>query len=134
MESDPVLTTADLLSSLRAVRFALVALIVGVSYPNIRCALAIFPFQQIYHDMLGNKPFPPETAFVIHWREVLVGLSFAIPTVAIAALFIRRLSTSINLASGLVILVMFQLFWTWHAISQPLFTIIQGMQAAGPGQ
>jgi hypothetical protein len=116
-----------------SLRFALVALIVGLSYPNVRCALAISVFQQVYKDMLGDKPLPPVTVFMIHARVALIALSFAIPALAVLSLFVRRLSASTYLAGVLIILIFVQLFSTWHAAIYPLITIVTGMSETGAG-
>jgi hypothetical protein len=112
----------------KALRFAFVALILGVSYPNLRCALAIPAFQNIYHDILGGKPLPAATEFVIHAYPVLVALSISLPVVAVLSLFMRRLSFSIYLVGFIIIAVIVQLSFTWQALSNPLFSIAQNMQ------
>ena len=131
-EPNPDPGPSEFLRVARALRFALVALVLGVSYPNIRCALAIPAFQRIYTDMLGNKPLPADTAFAIHFHAVLVLLSFAIPLLAVISLFLRRLSTSIYLAGVFIIVVSLQLFSTWHAVTSPLASIITGMEQPPP--
>jgi hypothetical protein len=130
MESDP---NADSLRTVRALRFALMAVILGVSYPNIRLALAIGACSQVYRDMLGNRPIAVEATFTIHARLVFIALSFAIPLVAIASQFIRSLSKSIYLVGVLILLVFLQFYWTFHAMSGPFLNIVQGMQSPIPG-
>jgi hypothetical protein len=131
-EPDPDPTHSEFLRVAQAIRFALVAIILGISYPNIRCALAIPALQRIFTDMLGNKPLPFDTTFAIHFHVLLVLLSFAIPLLAIISLFLLRLSTSIYLAGVLIIAVSLQLFSTWHAVTSPLTSIITGMEQSSP--
>jgi hypothetical protein len=125
-------TSSELRASSRALRFALVALVLGLSYPNIRLALALPNFQQIYTDMLGNKPLPAATTFIIHARTVLLLLSFAVPLLALLSLALRSLSKSTYLAGFLILAIFIQLFSTWHAVALPLFDIIQGMESTPP--
>jgi hypothetical protein len=133
MEPEPDAPAPELSKQNRSLRFALVALIVGLSYPNVRCALAISAFQRVYKDMLGDKPLPPVTVFVIHTRVALIALSFAIPALAVLSLFVPRLKASTYLAGVLILLIFVQLFSTWHAVISPLITIITGMSETGAG-
>ncbi|MEO7317968.1 MAG: hypothetical protein ABIZ56_03155 [Chthoniobacteraceae bacterium] len=117
---------SEFLSITRALRFALVAVVAGVSYPNIRCAIGILQFQQIYIDMIGGRALPQTTAFVLHARPVFIALSLALPAVAVLSLFLRHLSASIYLVGCILMVVIVQLFFTWHAVMFPLFQIITG--------
>jgi len=119
---------AQLFSIGRAVRFGFAAMVFGLSYPNIRCAFGINHFRQIFVDMLGAKPLPSATALVLQIQPFLIGLSILIPLLALAFLFVPRLAYSIYASGVLVLLVFVQLFFTWHALTIPLFTIIEGMQ------
>jgi hypothetical protein len=114
----------------RAVRFGFAAVALGMSYPNICLALRISAFRAIFKDLLGNKPLPSITTLVLHAQPFLIGLSIVIPLVAIALIFIGRLTHSIYVSGVLVLAVLFQLFFTWHAISAPLFTIFQSMSGS----
>jgi hypothetical protein len=118
----------ELLRMARTLRFALVALISGISYPNIRLALDIPAFQRIFHDMLGGKPLPTVTTFVIQAHPILVPLSFALPCLAILTVFFRRWKYADYLVASIIIVVFVQLFFTWHAVALPLTDIIQGME------
>jgi hypothetical protein len=111
----------------RSVRFGFAAIVLGVSYPNIRLALGIGAFRVIFQDMLGNKPLPAITTLVLQAQPFLIGLSVVIPLVAVALIFVGRLTHSIYVSGVLVLAVLFQLFFTWQAISAPLFKIIQSM-------
>jgi hypothetical protein len=125
------LPQSEAIAAARAVRFGFAAVVFGMSYPNIRLALGLHHFEMIFRDMLGNKPLPAVTVFVLQAQPFLLGVSILIPLAAIAIIFTGRLSRSIYISGVLVIAVFFQLFFTWHAVSAPLFVIIQGMQGAG---
>lgn len=120
-------TDSQAIATARAVRFGFAAVVLGMSYPNIRCALGIYRFELIFRDMLGGKPLPVITTFVIQAQPVLLGLSILIPLAAIILIFAGRLSRSIYVCGGLILAVFFQLFFTWQALSEPLFDIVRAM-------
>ena len=111
----------------RAVRFALAAIVLGLSYPNIHCALRIDKFQQIYSDMLTNKPLAATTVFLVHYQPFFVGLSILFPAMAIATIFMPGITRSIYIAGFLVIAIFAQLFFQWFSLTSPLLDIIRGM-------
>lgn len=86
---------AELTSIGRAVRFGFIAIVLGVSYPNIRLALLLHRFDQMYRDLLGGKPLPAPTDFVVHSQPLLLGISIAIPFWAVAAICLAPLSRSL---------------------------------------
>jgi hypothetical protein len=123
-------TEAESLRIFRALRFALVAVVLGVSYGNIHTAFSLTEYQQIYHDMF-SKPLPTDTDFVFRFRILLDTLSLALPTIAVITLFASSLSRSIYIVGCIIGMVFIQLFFTWQAVSTPLFQIglnIQGNQ------
>jgi len=111
----------------RAVRFGFATVVLGLSYPNIQCARRLHAFEQVFRDMLGDKPLPAVTTFILHAQPALLGLSILFPILAVVLVFIPRLAQSIYVSGVLILLTFFQLFFTWHAVSEPLFSIIQGM-------
>lgn len=126
-ESNTELSRNELLNIARALRYSWIALVLGISYLNVRLSFSISWFQSIYHDMLGNKPLPPETAFVIQARYFLIVLSFALPLLAMYSLLLRRTSISINIIGIVVLFVVVQVVFTWHAVAIPFFMIIAAM-------
>ncbi|RYD69124.1 MAG: hypothetical protein EOP84_29065 [Verrucomicrobiaceae bacterium] len=127
--SDP---DSSAIAAARAVRFGFAAIVLGMSYPNIRCALGIRGFEQIYSDMLGGKALPAITTFVLWAHPFLAALSILIPVTAVALIFFGRLSRSIYISGALILIVFLQLFFTWQAVSAPLFEIIRSMHGATP--
>jgi len=127
-QSDADLSATEFLSITRALRFALVAIVLGISYLNVRLAFSIPWFQNIYHDMLGNKPLPPETAFVVQAHSGLVLLSLALPLLSVLSLFLCRRSVSIYIVGIVIIAVVAQVVFTWHAVAVPFFMIASFMQ------
>lgn len=111
----------------RAVRFALAAIVVGLSYPNIHCALGIDKFRQIYVDMLGGKPLMPATALILQFQPLFVALSILFPVAAIVTIFIPGTTRAIYIAGFLVLAIFAQLFFQWFSLTEPLFSIIRAM-------
>ncbi len=117
----------------RAVRFGFVALILALSYPNIQRALDIEIYQQIWSDMLSGTPLPWATVFVIKAQPLLFAVSILLPLLTLATLFISRLATSLYLCSVLLVLTLTQLFFTWHAITAPVYEVVKRMQGGAAG-
>ena len=118
----------EFVSITRALRYALTALVLGISYPNVRLALGISTFQRVYRDMLGNHPLPPETAFIIQARAILIVLSLVLPMLVVLSLFFRRRSLSIYVIALVIIPIFVQMFFTWQAVVSPFYMIVQGME------
>jgi len=113
----------------RAVRFGFTAIVLGMSYPNIRLALGLHRFGVIYQDMLGgDQTFPLVTRLILWTQPFLVTLSILIPLAAILTLFVGRLSRSIYITGVLLLVVFLQVFSTWHAVAAPFLEIIRRMQ------
>ena len=120
---------ADLLALTKAIRFAFAALVVGISYPNIRFALYLPQFEGVFHDMLGDKQLPLVADFVIHAQSLLIGISILIPLIAVILLFTSGIARSLYIFGVLLIVVFVQLYTTWHAVMAPLVTIIANRPA-----
>ena len=127
-KSTEVTAEAELVQISRAVRFGLAAIVIGLSYPNIHCALGIDNFSQIYADMLGNKPLAGATVFMVRFQPLFIGLSILFPVSAVATIFTPGLARSIYIAGFLVLAIFAQLFFQWSTLTAPLFDIISGMQ------
>jgi len=86
----------DFLKLARAIRFALVAMVIGFSYLGLRASLVIKGFGKIYEDMLGrDERLPVLTTFVLNARFLFVTISILIFIIAVATLFSRRLVRSV---------------------------------------
>jgi len=115
----------------RAIRFGFAAVVLGMSYLNIRLALRLHAFGAVFQDMLGGKPLAAITTLVLGAQPFLIGVSILIPVAAVALVFVGRLTHSIYLSGALVLAVFFQLFFTWQAMCAALFQIVQGMTGGG---
>jgi hypothetical protein len=107
----------------RAVRFGLAALVIGLSYPNIHCAVAITHFRDMY-DGMGVQKVSRTAAFLFAHRPLFVGLSILLPLAAVVSIFTRDKVRSIYLSGFLVIAVFVQLFFTWFTLTAPLWGLI----------
>jgi hypothetical protein len=116
----------------RAVRCALASIVLGFSYPNLQFSLHIENFQRIYHDMLGNRPLPPSTTFVVHYHTLFASFSILLPIIAVATIFWGRVFISVYVSSITLILFFVVFYFEWHALVLPLISIVYGMQ--GPNQ
>ena len=105
---------------IRAMRFGFATIVLGVSYPNIRLALCLPSVEQLFRDMLGDKPLPPITSFVIHSQHFFIGASILIPLASIALIFSSRTIRSIYISGVLMIAVFVQLSITLQAVIGPL--------------
>ena len=83
-EQIPQQDAIDVWQLARAIRFALVSIVLGLSYLSLRSSLSIESFSQIFADMLGGKPLPALTQFVLGARPLFVAVSILVPIVAVA--------------------------------------------------
>jgi hypothetical protein len=105
------------------------ALIFALCYPNIQSALAIPGFQKDNAHLLSAQPLPADTALLINFQVCLLILSFAIPVLAIAFLFLRSRRASIYI--GLVLMIAIAQFsFTERAETSPAAAMIKEM--SGP--
>lgn len=111
----------------RAIRFALVAIVLSVSYFGLRSSLSIGQFGAIFNDMLAGRPLPAITVFVLKAKLAFVAVSILLPTAAVATLFQRRVVASFYVIGGLSVLAIVQFVVLYHALSAPLVEVIKGM-------
>jgi len=128
MEPLPEKQDSEIRSLARAIRFAFMALVLGVSLFNIHRALSISTFQMIFTDMLNGPPLPAMTLLVLNNQRALQGLSMVIPLAAVALIFWGRLQVALYGLGALALLALAQLAFTWSALTAPLMEIIKKMQ------
>lgn len=115
----------------RATRFAIVCVVLGVSYFTISSCLGISRFSKIFADVLGeNETLPAITTFVLGARTVLLVLSICIPVAAVALLFTRDIVRSLYGLGPLVLIAIVEYAVLWHAKASPLVMIIEKMQSS----
>lgn len=112
----------------RAIRFALVAIVLGLSYLALRSSLGMASFEQVFLDMLGGKPLPALTAFVLNARPLFLAVALFVPAAAVACLFLRRVALSLYIVGVLALVTLVQSIVLYHALSAPLTQIISMLQ------
>jgi hypothetical protein len=115
----------------RATRFAFVAIVLCISYFSMRTSLAIGHFETIYRDMLGGKPLPPVTQWVMYLRTLFVLVSLFIPLTALATLCMSNLTRAVTILGWLIPLALVELVMLSQALSAPLFEIFKQMGGTG---
>ena len=130
-EQIPQQDAIDVRQLARAIRFALVSIVLGLSYLSLRSSLSIESFSQIFADMLGGKPLPALTQFVLGARPLFVAVSILVPIVAVATLFLRGIVGSFYIIGVLGFITIAQFITLYHGLSAPLSQIISGMNS-GP--
>jgi hypothetical protein len=123
----PQLDAIDVRQLARAVRFALVAIVLGLSYLSLRSSLSIGSFEVIFRDMFGGKPLPTLTQFVLSARLLFVAVSILVPIAAVATLFLRDVIRSVYLIGTLGFVTIAQFITLYHGLSAPLTQIISAM-------
>lgn len=111
----------------KAIRFAFVAIVVGLSYPTIRSTLAIDSFMRIYMDMLNGRPLPALTTLMIQFRWVLNLISFLVPVAAMATLLDRQLPRSFYVLGAIGFIAILQAVVLYTALFAPFSAIMRAM-------
>jgi hypothetical protein len=130
-ESSPQVAPIDFLKLAKAIRFALVAIVLTLAYINLRCCFGIRGFESIFNDMLSGAALPGLTLFVLSWPWLFLGLAVVIPVAAFCTLFSRRIIGSFYLIGCLAIVGIAEAVIVYIAMWSPLIEIIKRMQG-GP--
>lgn len=111
------------------VRTLAIAFIVVLDYLNIRLALMINYFGGIFRDMLGDKPLPALTQFIVANELLFVTLALAFLTGAVCvAIFVRNHIIALLSLSAILLAIGIQLILTLSGLYAPLQSIIAGMR------
>ena len=126
MNTDSTPEIRSLASGIRAVAMVFVLIL---SYFNARLAFQINYFGFIFNDMLGGKPLPSMTTFVIQNNTIFVLLSLLVPIAAIViVLAVRNHRNALFSLSALMVIAFFQMHVVWSALFAPFYSIIAGMR------
>lgn len=120
----------DLQQTHRAIRFALVSLLLAFSYFNVRANLAIPKFAQIFADMIEGRPLPIVSNLVIRWKLFLLVVSCLLPALSLVTLFLRSISRSFYILGVLALLTGFQFVIVWTALTEPLIMMVSNLSGA----
>lgn len=124
-QTDPLIALRQLDRACRA-GFLLITLF--FAYFSIRLSFSIHAFEMIFSDMLGGRPLPWITEFIVAVQPVFVLLSLGLPLCAVMlALKVRRPDKAILGISlcSLILFLMSILMWT--GLIRPLFSIITSL-------
>ncbi|MCE9612139.1 MAG: hypothetical protein K8R23_18230 [Chthoniobacter sp.] len=130
-EKIPQQDAIDVRQLARAIRFALVALVLALSYLSLRSSLSIGGFSQIFSDLLDKEQLPSLTLFVLGARPLFVAVSILVPIIALATLFLRGMVLSFYIIGALGFVTIAQFITLYHGLSAPLSQIISTM-SSGP--
>jgi hypothetical protein len=111
----------------RAIRFALVCILLGLCLLNIYAELSFYDFSLIHRNMLGGPPLPALTVFVLQSRILFTSLSVIVPFCGVLTLFSRELIRSFYALGLLALLTFIELVTLYCALDLPLVRIIQEM-------
>jgi hypothetical protein len=93
-ELPPAPADPHLLRVAYAIRFAIGIIVLGLCYFNLRTTINIGHFSSIFRDMLGTKPLPPLTTFVLRNHTLLFLLSILTPAIALVTLASPKVTRS----------------------------------------
>ena len=111
-----------------ATRIGFIVILFGISYLNIRLSLGIEFFDQIFRDMLGSRPLPAMTGFIVSARTSLIVLSCLLPIAGLITAASMKCSSAIFSLSAFMAVAVLQTITTGHALMAPLLTIVHQMQ------
>ncbi|MDQ6631306.1 MAG: hypothetical protein M3Y82_06065 [Verrucomicrobiota bacterium] len=126
-EDKPIPSTIDIEKVACAIRFALVAIVVMLSYLPIRCSFSIAAMKEVFQRI--GQPVPPLTELVIRFSSFLIVSSLVIPLAAVATLFIRNSVRAFYCLAGLALVTMVHLVFTYEGLVAPIFLLLDQMGA-----
>src|SRR5258708_7707832 len=100
----------------RAVRFGFIALVAVISIPNFCLAPLVGDMEPSLSEIIGGKPLPPITTFVIHHEGAFVFLAAFVPFIALVSAFVSRPHQSIYISATLLLIAFGQLYITAFAL------------------
>jgi hypothetical protein len=113
----------------RAIRFALVCVLLVLSYFSIRGSLVISEFKRIFADMLDGSRLSPVTSLVIASRWVFLTASVVVPVGALITLRDRHVLRSFYVIGTLALITLVQIALLYQALCAPLFTLLDQLGA-----
>ncbi|PTX99230.1 hypothetical protein DB345_02320 [Spartobacteria bacterium LR76] len=110
------------------VRTLAVVFIVVLDYLNLRLALMINSFGRIFNDMLGGKPLPALTQFIVANELLFVTLALAFLAGAVCiAIFVRNHLIALLSLSAILLVIGVQLILTLSGLYAPLQQTVAGL-------
>jgi hypothetical protein len=107
-----------------AVRFGFIALVGVISILNFCHAPLAHDMEPSLIEIVGGKPLPPITAFVIHHDGAFIFLAAFVPFVALVSAFVSRPHQSIHISASLLVIAFGQLYTTAFALAAPSIAVM----------
>jgi type II secretory pathway component PulF len=121
----------EILSLATGVRSIAAVFTVVISLFGIYIAHVISNFEAIFHDMLGNKPLPYLTQFVIDYKTVLFWLAVLWPLMAIiCSIAVKDHKKSLFAIAAIIGLLLLQSILILSSLFEPLTTTFCQLQSA----
>ncbi len=122
----------DLAKDIRSLAIGVRAVVGGftimLSIFNIRAALLIRYFQQVFQDALPGKPLSSLTMLIIWARIPLIIIAIVLPIGALVILFtVRNHKTALILATVIMVAVFVQMNLTVSNLMAPMTDLFTGM-------
>lgn len=96
-------------------------------YADLFCTVFVIPkFQQIYHDLLGNKPLPLITSLAVNHKIVLTILAAVYLVAGVLGIQLAKRWVAFWVILVLTMLALFQAFYTVCVLCMPLISTIDG--------
>jgi hypothetical protein len=115
----------------RAIRLSFCVFSLIFSYFAVRLTICINGFQAIFNDMLGGKPLPAITQFVLGTKWLWITSAFTLAFLPFLFAFtIQRTSHSLYGITGATGLQLIPTIFLGNALLAPLLSIISSMQNA----
>jgi hypothetical protein len=123
-ESDTTLARAEADQLFRAIRFALFAITLGLSYFSIRASMAIPHFRAVFADLLEGQALPWLTHFIFQARYVFLVTSWLLPLGALWAVFMPVKARSFYVLGAIAMMTIVQSIVICTALSEPLIGLV----------
>jgi hypothetical protein len=132
----PVQVDPNFTRIFHGIRFALGIFLLSVCYLNLRATMNIGRFATMYRDMLGTKPLPPLTTFVLSNSTWLFLLSILLPSVILVTMASPKVARSFYIFGIVGLTAMVQLIITSQGLMAPAAQIISALSGvpASPAQ
>lgn len=112
------------------VRGVTLVLTLILSYFNVHLALHISSFQTVFSDMLGGKPLPLLTVFILRSTPFWIGSSILFVIAALLViLLIRSHMWALLSSAGIMAAIFLQIVITWTGLFAPLFSIVNALSS-----
>jgi len=108
----------------KAMRFALVAIVLCLGAPTLHLSFSIARFMNVFADLFRGLELPLVTTLVFHARPAFWFLSIAAPLGALGTLRMRDFAASFYILGAITVFTAAQFLLLYLALSAPLFRLI----------